>query len=94
MLQKSLFAVVSLALVTSCAKKEVPLKGSNFSTISVDYLDKTIQPEDDFFLFANGSWINKNEIPASESRWGSFNELDQENKKKLTSILEDAKANQ
>jgi putative endopeptidase len=94
MLHKSLLAVTGLALITSCAKKEVPLSGSNFSTISVDYMDKTIQPEDDFFLFANGNWINTNEIPASESRWGSFNELDQENKKKLTSILEDAKANQ
>ncbi|MDP4636698.1 MAG: M13 family metallopeptidase [Crocinitomicaceae bacterium] len=94
MLHKSLLAVTGLALITSCAKKEVPLSGSNFSTISVDYMDKTIQPEDDFFLFANGNWINTNEIPASESRWGSFNELDQENKKKLTSILEEAKANQ
>ncbi len=94
MLHKSLLAVTGLALITSCAKKEVPLSGSNFSTISVDYMDKTIQPEDDFFLFANGNWINTNEIPASESRWGSFNELDQENKKKLTSILEEAKTNQ
>jgi putative endopeptidase len=94
MLHKSLLAITGLALITSCAKKEVPLSGSNFSTISVDYMDKTIQPEDDFFLFANGNWINTNEIPASESRWGSFNELDQENKKKLTSILEEAKVNQ
>lgn len=60
----------------------------------MDYLDQTIKPQDDFFLFANGNWVKNNEIPASESRWGSFNELDQENKKKLTSILEDAKANQ
>ena len=94
MLHKSLLAITGLALITSCAKKEVPLSGSNFSTISVDYMDKTIQAEDDFFLFANGNWINTNEIPASESRWGSFNELDQENKKKLTSILEEAKNNQ
>jgi len=94
MLHKSLLAITGLALITSCAKKEVPLSGSNFSTISVDYMDKTIQAEDDFFLFANGNWINTNEIPASESRWGSFNELDQENKKKLTSILEEAKGNQ
>jgi putative endopeptidase len=60
----------------------------------MDYLDRTIQPEDDFFLFANGNWIKNNEIPPSESRWGSFNELDQENKKKLTAILDDAKTNQ
>ncbi|MEY3845533.1 MAG: hypothetical protein RL293_1955, partial [Bacteroidota bacterium] len=95
MLHKRLLAVSSLILITSCAKKEVSTTTSgNFNTISMDYLDQTIKPQDDFFLFANGSWVKNNEIPASESRWGSFNELDQENKKKLTSILEDAKSNQ
>ena len=95
MLHKRLLAVSSLILITSCAKKEVSTTNSgNFNTISMDYLDQTIKPQDDFFLFANGSWVKNNEIPASESRWGSFNELDQENKKKLTSILEDAKSNQ
>jgi len=94
MLQKSLLAISSMMLIASCSKKEVAMSGRNFSTISVDYLDKSIKPENDFFLFSNGNWIKNNEIPASESRWGSFNELDQENKKKLTAILEDAKANQ
>ena len=86
MLQKSLLAISSMMLIASCSKKEVAMSGRNFSTISVDYLDKSIKPENDFFLFSNGNWIKNNEIPASESRWGSFNELDQENKKKLTAI--------
>ena len=94
MLHKSLIAISSLILISSCAKKEVSMSKGDFNTISLDYLDKTIKPEDDFFLFANGNWVKNNEIPASESRWGSFNELDQENKKKLTAILEDAKSNQ
>lgn len=94
MIQKSLLAVTSVLVLAACSKKEVSTSGKSFSTISVDYLDQNIKPQDDFFLFANGNWIKNNEIPASESRWGSFNELDRENKKKLTSILEDAKSNQ
>ncbi len=94
MFYKSLFAFTSLILVSSCAKKEVELSSREFSTVSMDYIDHNVKPQDDFFLFSNGNWIKNNEIPASESRWGSFNELDQENKKKLTAILEDAQANQ
>ena len=94
MFYKSLFAISSLILVSSCAKKEVELSSREFSTVSMDYIDPNVKPQDDFFLFSNGNWIKNNEIPTSESRWGSFNELDQENKKKLTAILEDAQANQ
>ncbi len=60
-------------------------------SIDTTFLDRSVRPQDDFFQFANGSWIQNNPIPASESRWGSFNELDQENKVKLTAILEAAK---
>ena len=58
-------------------------------TISLDYLDRSVRPQDDFFQFANGTWVKNNPVPPSESRWGSFNELDEANKKKLTSILEE-----
>lgn len=33
-------------------------------------VDTTVNPADDFFQFANGGWIKKNPIPASESSWG------------------------
>ena len=45
-------------------------------TIETDYLDKSVRPQDDFFQFANGTWIKNNPVPPSESRWSSFNELD------------------
>ena len=57
------------------------------STINVNYMDKGVKATDDFFLFSNGEWIKNNEIPASESRWGSFNELDRSNKDKITRLL-------
>ena len=60
-------------------------------TIDLDYMDASTRPQDDFFQFANGTWTKNNPVPASESRWGSFNELDQANKAKLTKILNLAK---
>ena len=63
----------------------------NSSSIEMENLDQTVRPQDDFFRFANGNWIDKNPVPPSESRWGSFNELEISNNKKLTRILEDAK---
>ena len=64
---------------------------AEFYTIQEDYLDKSVKPQEDFFQFANGKWIEDNPVPPSESRWGSFNELDKANKKKLTAILNEAK---
>jgi predicted metalloendopeptidase len=63
------------------------------STIDKAFLDSKVKPTEDFFQFSNGKWIAKSKIPASESRWGSFNELEQNNKKKLTEILEFAAKN-
>lgn len=59
-------------------------------TIETAYMDKTVRPQDDFFQYANGTWIKNNPVPPSESRWSSFNELDKANKKKLTAIINDA----
>lgn len=64
---------------------------SDGSSISLEYMDRSVRPQDDFFQFANGSWVKNNPVPPSESRWGSFNELEQSNMKKLTGILEHAK---
>jgi putative endopeptidase len=74
------------------AKESDANQASTILSIDVSLMDTSIRPQDDFFLFANGKWINNTEIPASESRWGSFNELDQNNNDKLTIILETAAA--
>lgn len=55
-------------------------------------LDTTIRPGDDFFMYANGTWLKNNPIPGDQTRWGSFNELQENNYKALHDLL-DAAAN-
>src|ERR1700743_2573665 len=52
-------------------------------------MDTTVKPGDDFFLYANGAWMKKTEIPASEREWGSFVTLSGDNRKNLHQILND-----
>lgn len=88
-------SVLVVGLLSACSSsktvketkiQDAPSNGSK--TVDLSFMDKSVRPQDDFFQFANGTWVKENPIPASESRWGSFNELEQENQKKLTAILE------
>ncbi len=53
-------------------------------------IDISVRPQDDFYKYANGSWIKKAKIPAEEARWGSFNILRYETEQKLRTLLDQA----
>jgi len=55
-------------------------------------LDKSVKPGDDFFLYANGTWIKNNPIPPAYSSWGIGNVVGEEIKVRLKKITEDAMA--
>jgi predicted metalloendopeptidase len=94
MKNKIFYALTIGAALASCKQTKMESsKNQALQSIDLKALDTTIQPADDFFLFANGTWIANTEIPASESRWGSFNELEQANNKKLVTILNAALSN-
>lgn len=61
--------------------------------IAIENMDTTVNPGDNFFLFVNGGWYNRTEIPAEEGRWGSFNELQEANNTVLLQVLTDASKN-
>ena len=44
----------------------------------------------DFYQFANGTWLKTTEIPPSEARWGTFNILANNNNAMLKEVLEAA----
>src|ERR1700716_4755230 len=55
-------------------------------------LDRSVSACTDFYHFANGGWIKTHPVPAAFSRWGSFDELTENNQANLLSILRTAAA--
>ncbi len=53
-------------------------------------MDTSVKPSEDFYTYANGTWLKNNPIPPEESRWGSFNELIEKNNDALRVVAEKA----
>lgn len=53
-------------------------------------IDPSVNPADDFYTYANGTWLKNTPIPASKTRWGSFNLLIEFNQNALKGILDEA----
>ncbi|MEO8573808.1 MAG: M13 family metallopeptidase [Pyrinomonadaceae bacterium] len=77
------FATTALVLVSLWSSMLAQSKG--FDT---GRMDKSSDACNDFFQYANGTWLRSTEIPASESRWGTFNILADNNNSLLRNILE------
>ena len=57
---------------------------------SVDYMDRSVSPATNFYLYADGMWLKNNPVPPDKSRWAAFTELADRNTTLIHSILDDA----
>ena len=42
------------------------------SGLDLQYMDRSVRPQDDFYRFVNGKWLDTTEIPADKGSYGSF----------------------
>ncbi|MBS0364289.1 MAG: M13 family metallopeptidase [Proteobacteria bacterium] len=49
-----------------------------------------VRPGDDFFTYANGTWIDTFQIPPDRASYGAFHKLDELSKQRVHSIIEQA----
>ena len=57
------------------------------SGLDVTNFNQNVRPGDDFFEYACGGWMKKNPLPAAYSRYGSFDQLQESNDKRINGIL-------
>jgi len=65
----------------------------NDSGLHTDWIDNTVDPAKNFFLYANGNWIKKNPVPPAYSKWSNFHILQENNLQTIRTILMNAADN-
>ncbi len=80
-------------LVASCICSQAIAMDGPIKYINKQNMDRSVKPGDNFYEYANGNWLKANPVPASKTRWGSFDELREESSKRLQTLLESAAQN-
>ncbi|MFC4294312.1 M13 family metallopeptidase [Novosphingobium tardum] len=62
--------------------------------IQTRYIDRSVKPGDDFNAFVNGKWLQSFQIPADQSRYGSFTMLDDLSDARLHALMDELVASQ
>jgi endothelin-converting enzyme len=76
--------ILTLLLAVSCTT-QVEQSG-----IDKTNFDTSVRPQDDFYQYVNGTWLEETEIPADKSSYGPFHILYDENQVRLREIIENA----
>ncbi|MEM6719284.1 MAG: M13 family metallopeptidase [Bacteroidota bacterium] len=81
------------ALLFSCAgekKEEKEKEVAKVPGINLEYMDTSVRPNDDFYTYVNGKWMETAEIPADRSSWGGFQVLRKNTDADVLAIIDEA----
>jgi predicted metalloendopeptidase len=77
--------IAAAAIASASAQSGAPPRVPGLDTTG---MDRSVRPQDDFFRFVNGTWVDKTAIPADRSNYGSFSILTERAQEALHGILE------
>ena len=86
---------MKIALLISCAMISGAMTQAKVRTTSHPHgidpanFDLKAKPGTDFFQYACGGWNKRNPMPADQSRWGVFNQLIDNNNKRIKELIEE-----
>ena len=86
---RKLIAAFLVVAITATASADDSATGV-ISGIDITAIDKTVRPQDDFFNYVNGAWLERTEIPADKSRLSMFSVLNDRAQEQLKEIILDA----
>ncbi|OYT14548.1 MAG: hypothetical protein B7C24_17745 [Bacteroidetes bacterium 4572_77] len=87
----ALTLVAFLIIMTGCKKIEKPVVEEeevvvkSFDPANMDTVN--YKPGDDFYRYVNGTWLDNNPVPSTETRWSTFNELAEDNRLAIKAIF-------
>ena len=91
MRRASLICLVGVGFALACGSKSdraTPAPASH--GIDLDGMDRRVKPGDDFYAYANGTWLARTEIPADRSTWGTGAMVAEVTDKRVADLVQDA----
>src|SRR5690242_1238310 len=87
-------AVVGISQVADVAAVAQPTASAarpQYGTFGFDTagMDKSVAPGNDFFEYANGTWVKNTPIPPDKARYGMFNVLDDLSRERTRTIIDE-----
>ncbi len=96
-MKNRMLGVLSIVMIAGCSGSPQPAADRPASTpsaplsgIDAGGMDKTARPQDDFYRYVNGRWLDHTEIPADKAAYGSFTKIDDDTQAELRGLIEDA----
>ncbi|MEG1905625.1 MAG: M13 family metallopeptidase [Bacteroidales bacterium] len=78
--------MIGALATTGCAARAVQTNGSGIDQAN---LDTTVRPGDDFYDYATGGWQKANPLKPEYARFGSFDQLRENNREQLRQLVTD-----
>ena len=72
--------------MTGCSKSPVK-ETAKVDAINLANLDTTVAPGTDFYEYACGGWIKNNPLKPEYSRFGTFDQLNENNQEQLRTLI-------
>jgi len=69
--------------------KPGPVAVELVSGIDRSGFNESVRPQDDFFGYVNGTWVENTEMPADKARWGTFDALAEQSQKDVRTLVEE-----
>ena len=82
------FAAIAVATVVAAEGISEPALKSG---IDVRYIDRSVRPQDDFYRYVNGGWLDRNQIPADAVRISAASQVNDTTREQLRQIVEAAR---
>ncbi|MCZ6507507.1 MAG: M13 family metallopeptidase [Acidobacteria bacterium] len=86
----ALVGVMTIAAIACGEVREPEEFVTNSHGLDRRNMDETVEACDDFYQYANGTWLATNTIPAEHSSWGISSEMRERNYELLRDILEES----
>jgi len=90
-MKRMLTGALCLIVLASCGQQMSDTVPPT-SGIELANMDTSVRPQDDFFRYVNGTWLDTTEIPADRNNTGVFMDLRDKAREDVLAIIEDVSA--